>query len=70
MVDGSLEAYYWVASIEIEKSITLDYLETLNESYKEFFLNYDRSPVLIVNSDFLDLVSNKKDYILLLQKLL
>jgi len=56
--------------IEIEKSITLDYLETLNESYKEFFLNYDRSPVLIVNSDFLDLVSNKKDYILLLQKLL
>ena len=38
--------------------------------YKEFFLNYDRSPVLIVNSEFLDLVHNQNDYILLLEKLL
>ena len=40
--------------IEIEKNISFEYLDLLNESYKEFFLNYDRSPVLIVNSEFLD----------------
>ena len=55
---------------EIEKSISFEYLDLLNESYKEFFLNYDRSPVLIVNSEFLDLAHNQNDYILLLEKLL
>ena len=56
--------------IEMEKSISYDYLELLNETYKEFFFEYDRSPVLIVNSDYLELQSNKKDYDLLLEKLL
>ena len=56
--------------IEIEKNISFEYLDLLNESYKEFFLNYDRSPVLIVNSEFLDLAHRKNDYILLLEKLL
>ena len=56
--------------IDMEKNITLKYLDILNESYKEFFLQYDRSPVLIVNSDYLDLESRKGDYDLLLTKLL
>ena len=56
--------------IEMEKSISYDYLELLNESYKEFFFDYDRSPVLIVNSDYLDLESIRGDYDLLLTKLL
>ena len=56
--------------IEMEKSISYDYLELLNETYKEFFFEYDRSPVLIVNSDYLELQSSKKDYDLLLEKLL
>ena len=56
--------------IGIERNISFEYLDLLNESYKEFFLNYDRSPVLIVNSEFLDLVHRKNDYILLLEKLL
>ena len=56
--------------LEIEKNITFTYLDTLNEAYKEFFLNFDRSPVLIVNSEFLDLVNRKEDYVLLLEKLL
>jgi|TARA_B110000263_G_scaffold7514_1_gene6411 deoxyguanosine kinase len=56
--------------IEMEKSVSYDYLELLNESYKEFFFDYDRSPVLIVNSDYLDLESSKGDYDLLLSKLL
>ena len=55
---------------EIEKGISFEYLGLLNESYKEFFLAYDRSPVLIVNSEFLDLAHNQNDYMLLLEKLL
>ena len=55
---------------EIEKGISFEYLDLLNESYKEFFLAYDRSPVLIVNSEFLDLAHNQNDYMLLLEKLL
>ena len=56
--------------IEMEKTISFEYLELLNETYKEFFFEYERSPVLIVNSDFLDLQTNKSDYNLLLRKLL
>lgn len=56
--------------IEMEKTISFDYLELLNETYKEFFFDYDRSPVLIVNSDYLDLQTSKSDYNLLLEKLL
>lgn len=56
--------------IEMEKTISFDYLDLLNETYKEFFFDYERSPVLIVNSDYLDLQENKSDYNLLLGKLL
>ena len=56
--------------IEMEKNISYEYLDLLNETYKEFFFEYDRSPVLIVNSDYLELQSSKSDYDLLLEKLL
>ena len=56
--------------INIEKNISYDYLDLLNESYKEFFLDFERCPVLVVNSEFLNLVERKDDYILLLNKLL
>ena len=56
--------------IEMEKTISFEYLDLLNETYKEFFFEYDRSPVLIVNSDYLELQSSKSDYELLLEKLL
>ena len=56
--------------IEMEKTISFDYLDLLNETYKEFFFDYERSPVLIVNSDYLDLQTNQSDYNLLLKKLL
>jgi deoxyadenosine/deoxycytidine kinase len=56
--------------IEMEKTINFDYLELLNETYKEFFFDYNRSPVLIVNSDYLDFQTHENDYNLLLEKLL
>jgi deoxyadenosine/deoxycytidine kinase len=56
--------------IEIERNISTDYLERLNEAYKEFFLNYDKAPVLIVNSEFIDFASKEDDFLMLLGKLM
>ena len=56
--------------IQMEKKVSFEYLDLLNESYKKFFFEYERSPVLIVNSEHLDLESNENDFNLLLDKML
>jgi len=56
--------------IQMEKKVSFEYLDLLNESYKNFFFEYERSPVLIVNSEHLDLESNEDDFNLLLDKML
>ena len=48
--------------IQIEKSIDFEYLDSLNESYKEFFLSFERSPVMIVNTEYIDLANNLDDF--------
>ena len=45
-----------------EQFIELGYLENLNHAYTELFHYYKKSPLLIVNSAEIDLVSNEKDY--------
>ena len=56
--------------IQIEKSIDFEYLDSLNESYKEFFLSFERSPVMIVNTEYIDLANNLEDFDVLTEKLL
>ncbi|MBT6481395.1 MAG: deoxynucleoside kinase [Gammaproteobacteria bacterium] len=48
--------------VDAEQLIERSYLENLNEAYAEFFHYYNRSPLLIVNSADIDLVSNEDDY--------
>lgn len=48
--------------IESEQLIELSYLENLNGAYTEFFHYYDKSPLLIVNCEEIDLVGNDDDY--------
>ncbi len=48
--------------IAAEQLIELDYLEKLTSAYTEFFHFYKNSPLLIVNSAEIDLVSNDNDY--------
>lgn len=48
--------------IAAEQLIELEYLEKLNSAYTEFFHFYKESPLLIVNSTEIDLVSNDNDY--------
>ena len=52
-----------------EELITIDYLQQLNDAYNDFFLRYDSSPLLIVNSTDIDFVDNDKDRDDLLQKI-
>lgn len=50
---------------EYERHITRDYLKELTDAYNHFFHNYNKSPLIIINTSEVDFVSNKKhlDYI-------
>jgi deoxyguanosine kinase len=52
-----------------EQNISDDYLLRLAQSYSDFFYHYDAAPVLVVNSDNLNLVDSDDDFALLLQRI-
>ncbi|MCH7818640.1 MAG: deoxynucleoside kinase [Candidatus Marinimicrobia bacterium] len=52
-----------------EELITDDYLQQLNDAYNDFFLRYESSPLLIVNSTDIDFVNDDKDRDNLLSKI-
>ena len=56
-------------AVKSEQLIELTYLENLNEAYAEFFHYYAKSPLLIVNSEDIDLANNEDDYQLLLKQI-
>jgi deoxyguanosine kinase len=56
--------------VAAERSIERSYLEQLNQAYSEFFLYYDESPLLIVNSKDIDFANNDADYEVLVQQIL
>ena len=45
-----------------ERDISREYLETLSEAYNHFFFHYDETPLLIVNTNEMDLVGSDGDY--------
>lgn len=51
-----------------EKNMEPDYLQRLSESYMQFFHNYNRAPLLIVNATEIDFANNQQDYELLLEE--
>jgi len=46
---------------DFEQGIQRSYLETLNTLYEDWITRYKLGPILIIESDDLDFVSNKKD---------
>ena len=52
-----------------EDLITEEYIQELNDAYNDFFLRYDRSPLLIVNSTDIDFVNDKEDQSNLMEKI-
>jgi len=55
--------------INMEFSITQEYLNKLSNAYTDFFHYYDTSPLLIVNSSGMDLVNNEQHYQQLLERI-
>ncbi len=50
---------------DYERHITRDYLQELSDAYNHFFYHYNKSPLIIINTNDIDFVSNEKhlDYI-------
>ena len=46
----------------MEKFITREYIQALNELYNNFFFHYSNTPLLVINTDEIDFVNNKNDY--------
>jgi len=44
-----------------ERNMPQDYIETLNNAYNFFFFHYEETPLVIANTDSLDLVGNPLD---------
>ena len=44
-----------------EDSINWKYIDALNQIYNEFFFRYDKSPLLIINTNDIDFVNDKND---------
>ncbi len=55
--------------IPMERRITGEYLEVLNEAMSRFILDYDEAPVLIVNTESIDLANNDAHQDLLLNEI-
>ncbi|MEE9189932.1 MAG: deoxynucleoside kinase [Candidatus Neomarinimicrobiota bacterium] len=45
----------------IEKHITYEYIDALNQVYNEYFFRYQDTPLLIINTNHIDFVNNKTD---------
>lgn len=53
-----------------EQDINPEYLQVLSDAYNRFFLHYDATPLLIVNTTNLDYVKNEQDFTQLLQEII
>ena len=47
---------------KIEKSISEEYIQALNELYNNFFFHYNNTPLLVISTDEIDFVHNENDY--------
>tara|TARA_B100002052_G_scaffold295631_1_gene322485 strand:+ start:6034 stop:6678 length:645 start_codon:yes stop_codon:yes gene_type:complete len=48
---------------DFEQSIDWKYIDSLNQVYNEYFFRYDKGPLLIINTNDIDFVNNKDDFI-------
>lgn len=55
--------------VDYERGVSEEYLADLSEAYSRFFHEYRTSPVLVVNSERLNLVDRPEDFALLLRRI-
>ena len=46
---------------EYEENMDWNYIDSLNQVYNEYFFRYDKSPLLIINTNEIDFVNNNED---------
>ena len=46
---------------DLEKGVTSDYIDLVNQRYQEFFVNYEDTPLLIINTNNINFVENPRD---------
>ena len=51
-----------IENFKYEEKINLEYLEKICSAYSEFFFSYSESPLLVLNVDDVDFVSNQMDF--------
>lgn len=54
---------------EYENSISIDYLNKLNERYEKWISTYNKGKLLIINVDDIDFVQNKEDLGIIIDKI-
>ena len=45
----------------MESDITGEYIDALGQVYTEYFFRYQETPLIIINTNNIDFVNNKKD---------
>ena len=50
-----------------EQNMDWNYIDALNQMYNEYFFRYDKSSVLIINTNDIDFVNNKNDLLEIMQ---
>ena len=56
--------------LKFERYLTQEYLTKINDAYSRFFLDYDNSPVLIINAAEIDFESSEEDLEMLITKIM
>jgi deoxyadenosine/deoxycytidine kinase len=46
---------------DFERNMDYTYIDNLNQIYNEYFFRYDKGPLVIINTNDIDFVNNKKD---------
>jgi deoxyadenosine/deoxycytidine kinase len=57
-------------NIDFEMDISTKYLETITESYSQYFHSYNHSPVLILNNENLNILKDKNAIDLLIERIM
>lgn len=47
---------------KMDKNISEEYIQALNELYNNFFFHYTETPLLVINTDEIDFIHNESDY--------
>ncbi|MEW5693398.1 MAG: deoxynucleoside kinase [Candidatus Hydrogenedentota bacterium] len=66
---GAEKLYDKIKNIDTAKLVSRDYLEKVCKVYNDFFLRYDETPLLVVNTEYIDFIKEPEYVYKLVQEL-